>query len=207
MTKSGWRRDSARHSLAARGVSSSYPHTHRKTPMKSANKKFEYSDAEIKRLQDVKYEEKVGGFSCSSCGFFLRHTSFCKNMNVRANVNANGCCTAWSGQSDFKPGVAPSKSQNDSDDEDYDVPGRRTRHVEPGEYTYEDAAEEEPHRLTKAEWEELKGLIGVMEVSDVFGTRDVTRRDQLERKATEQELLYAWLANGLYGEDFEEAYN
>ncbi len=65
----------------------------------------------------------------------------------------------------------------------------------------------EEHNLTIAEWIELRDLISSMEVVDCFGVRDVMRREQLEHKASEEELYEAWRDCGLSYEQFESSYN
>jgi len=199
----GWKNEAARHSLAARGVKTrpmprryqKWIETHRPAQPGATgivhivrHGKFKGYLPGDDRYQY--YEE----YELRGKTYIIGRDPKAANYEVIAEI----------------PGHNPPKSNNeddDEDDDDEDRVGRRTRHVEPGEYTYEDADEDEPHKLTKEEWVELRDLIGVMEVSDVYGSRDVTRRDRLEHKATEEELMNAWLANGLYGEDFEEVYN
>lgn len=55
--------------------------------------------SDLERLADVKYEERRGGFSCGSCVFFSGGD--CIHPLVRTTVSAEGCCTLWSGPSEF----------------------------------------------------------------------------------------------------------
>jgi len=63
------------------------------------------------------------------------------------------------------------------------------------------------HNLNINEWGELRDLINLIDVVECFGTRDVLRREQLERKATEEELRAAWSDAGMPAEQFDDAYN
>ncbi len=60
----------------------------------------EYSGEEIDRLIDVRYEERKGAFSCSSCSYF--EAEFCQHPEVQAHVEPEGCCIEWDGGSDFE---------------------------------------------------------------------------------------------------------
>lgn len=62
------------------------------------------------------------------------------------------------------------------------------------------------HNLTMEEWVDLRDLINVIDVVDCFGVSDCARREQLEHKATEDELRAAWVDAGMPAEQFDDAY-
>lgn len=56
------------------------------------------------RLKAASYEERKGGFSCSSCQFFIqkRYFSYCSHPKIKADVKPFGCCCYWKGDSSYK---------------------------------------------------------------------------------------------------------
>ncbi len=55
---------------------------------------------ESERLANARYEERPGGFSCSSCNYF--EEGDCRHPEVQTKVVDKGCCVKWEGESEFK---------------------------------------------------------------------------------------------------------